>query len=105
MESESIDFSWSAVQGANAYILTLLGETENGRRQIIRRPPENSTRWTLDNLAALGRGRFVWQIEAVNRGSAGAVEQRGRIGEGSFVIDIPRPAQIEIEDPGTLYGY
>jgi hypothetical protein len=105
MESESIDFSWSAVQGANAYILTLFGENENGRRQILRRPPENVTKWTLENLSALGRGSFFWQIEAVNRGSTGAVEQRGRIGEGSFVIDIPRPARIEIEDPGTLYGY
>jgi hypothetical protein len=105
MESESIDFSWAAVQGANAYILTLFGENENGRRQIISRPPENVTRWTLDNLATLGRGNFSWQIEAVNRGSAGAVEQRGRIGEGSFTIDIPRPALVEIEDPGTLYGY
>jgi hypothetical protein len=105
MESESIDFSWSAVQGANAYILTLFGENENGRRQILRRPPENVTGWTLDNLVTLGRGSFFWQIEAVNRGASGAVEQRGRIGEGSFVIDIPRPARIEIEDPGTLYGY
>jgi hypothetical protein len=105
MESNSIDFSWSAVRGANAYILTLYERTDNGRRQILTRPPVNNTRWTLDNLGTLGRGSFFWHIEAVNRGSSGAVEQRGRIGEGSFTIDIPRPKQIEIEDPGTLYGY
>jgi hypothetical protein len=101
----AIVFSWAAVQGANAYILTLYEEGDNGRRRIISRPPENATRWTLDNLSTLGRGNFSWQIEAVNRGSEGAVEQRGRIGEGSFIIDIPRPGRVEMEDPGTLYGY
>jgi hypothetical protein len=105
MDSDSIVFSWSQVQGANAYILTLYEKTDNGQRQIMNRPPQNNTRWTLDNLGTLGRGNFFWQIEAVNRGSAGAIEQRGRIGEGSFIIDIPRPGLIEIEDPGTLYGY
>jgi hypothetical protein len=111
MESDSIVFSWSAVQGANAYVFTLHKATEgspdtgNEWRQIIIRPPENSTGWTLDNLGTLGRGSFSWKIEAVNRGSAGTIEQRGGIGEGSFTIDIPRPALIEIEDPGTLYGY
>jgi hypothetical protein len=104
-ESNGISFSWSAVQGANAYVLTIYEVTDNGRRQIVRRPPENFTRWTLNNLATLGRGTFSWQVEAVNRSSAGAIDQRGRIGEGSFVIDIPRPGQIEIEDPGILYGY
>jgi hypothetical protein len=104
MESETIVFSWSAVRGANAYILTIHEVTDNGRRQIVSRT-ENSTGWTLDNLAALGRGSFSWRIEAVNRGNTGAIEQRGRIGEGAFVIDIPRPAKIDIEDPGILYGY
>jgi hypothetical protein len=104
MESEAIVFSWSAVRGANAYVLTIYEGTGNGRRRIVSRT-ENGTAWTMDNLAALGRGSFSWQIEAVNRGSAGAVEQRGRIAEGSFVIDIPRPAKPDIEDPGILYGY
>jgi hypothetical protein len=104
-ESESISFSWSAVRGANAYVLTLYEETDNGRRQIVGRPPENRTEWVLDNLGTLGRGSFSWRVEAVNRGSSGAVEQRGAAGEGSFVIDIPRPSRIEIEDPGILYGY
>jgi hypothetical protein len=104
-ESNGISFSWSSVQGANAYVLTIYEGTGNGRRQIVRRPPVNNTRWTLDNLATLGRGTFSWQVEAVSRSSAGTIEQRGRTGEGSFIIDIPRPGLIEIEDPGILYGY
>jgi hypothetical protein len=59
----------------------------------------------LENLAVLGRGTFIWQVEAVNRNSAGTIEQRGRVGENSFIIDIPRPGRVQIEDPGTLYGY
>ncbi|MDR0320102.1 MAG: hypothetical protein LBI28_01230 [Treponema sp.] len=101
----NIAFSWSAVQGANAYIITIYEQTDSGRRQIIQRPPENRTSWTLDNLATVGRGTFVWQVEAVNRNSAGAIDQRGRMGESTFVIDIPRPGQIQAEDPGTLYGF
>jgi hypothetical protein len=105
MESDSIVFSWSAVRGANAYILTLYEDTANGRRQVIRVPPETRTTWTLESLAVLGRGTFVWQVEAVNRNSAGVIEERSRIGESTFIIDIPRPGQLQAEDPGTLYGF
>jgi hypothetical protein len=101
----SIVFSWSAVQGANAYIFTLYAETESGRRQITQTAPENRTSWTMENISTLGRGTFVWQVEAVNRSSSGTIEQRGRIGEGTFIIDIPRPGIIQIEEPGILYGY
>jgi hypothetical protein len=104
-ESNSIDFSWSAVQGANAYIFTLYQVTSGGRRQIIRGQPGNHTRWTLENLAALGDGTFIWQTEAVNMNSTGTIIGRGRIVENSFVIDIPRSGQVQMEDPGTLYVY
>jgi hypothetical protein len=104
-QSNRIVFSWSAVQGANAYIFTLYEQTGTGRRQIIRRPPQTRTSWTLDNLAPLGRGAFVWQVEAVNRNSASVIEQRGRIGEGTFTLDVPAPGTVHFEDPGTLYGY
>jgi hypothetical protein len=104
-ESNSIDFTWSDVTGANAYIFTLYQDTSGGRRHIIRGQPRNHTRWTLENLAALGNGTFTWQIEAVNMSSAGTVMQRGRIVESSFVIDIPRSGQVQMEDPGTLYVY
>jgi hypothetical protein len=103
-ESDSIVFTWSAVQGANAYIFTLYQNTSNGRRQIIRVPPENRRNWTLENLAALDRGTFFWQVEAVNMNSAGTIERRGSIGENSFIIDIPRSGNVQMENPGTLYG-
>jgi hypothetical protein len=100
-----IVFSWSAVQGANAYIFTLYEETGNGRQQIVRRQPENRINWTLENFGILGRGTFVWQVEAVNRNSSSVIEQRGRVGESTFILDVPTPGQVHIEDPGILYGY
>jgi hypothetical protein len=96
-ESDSIVFSWSAAPGANAYIFTLYQDTAGGRRQIIHVPPGNRRNWTLENLATLGRGTFIWQVEAVNMDSAGTIERRGMIGENSFIIDIPRAGQVQIE--------
>jgi hypothetical protein len=86
-------FSWSAVDGANAYIFTLFQEENNRRRQIIRTDPLNQTRWTLNDIALLDEGTFVWQVEAVNHRN-GTIEQRGRIGENAFYVDVPVP-QVE----------
>jgi hypothetical protein len=91
----NIDFKWSTVAGANAYIFTLYQETGNGRKQINQIGPENRTSWTMD-VKTLGRGDFIWQVEAVNIGRNNVIEQRGRIGENSFVVDIPRPGPVRL---------
>jgi hypothetical protein len=100
----SIVFRWAAVQGANGYIFTLYQQTAAGRRQIIRRPAENRTTWTLDDLSVLDSGTFVWQVEAVNLGRNDAIEQRGRVTDSTFVMDIPLPGPVMIEEAGILYG-
>jgi hypothetical protein len=100
LKQGNIDFRWSAVWGANAYIFTLYEETGGGRRQITRIGPENRTSWTTD-IKTLGRGNFVWQVEAVNTGQNNVIEQRGRTGENSFVIDIPRPGPVRIIEEGV----
>ena len=99
-----ITFSWAGVSGANAYIFTLYQQTSNGRRQIVRREPENRTSWTLDNLSLLDRGTFIWQVEAVNRNRNNAIERRGRIEENSFIVDIPVPGPVQLEGTGIFYG-
>jgi hypothetical protein len=77
------------VNGANAYIFTLFQETNNGRQLIIRTdPPLDQTRRTLD-LPLLDKGTFVWQVEAVNKGRNGTIEQRGQIEENTFYMDVP----------------
>jgi hypothetical protein len=98
----NIAFSWSAVQGANAYIVTLYHETNGRRRRITgTAQPISRTSWTLDNLSLLDRGNFIWQVEAVNT-AGGRIDQRGRPGENTFSIDIPRPVPMRTEEPSIL---
>jgi hypothetical protein len=98
-----INFSWSDVPGANAYIFSLFELTAAGRRQITQVNTNGNTNWTLENMAVLSRGTFVWQVEAIHRSQGGIIEQRGRAGENSFVIDIPLPG-VQANRPGILYG-
>jgi len=103
LRQRRIVFSWSAVNEANAYILTILHETDNGRRQIVRTNPMDQTRWILDDLSNMDNGAFVWQVEAVNRNRDGVIEQRGQIAENTFHVDVPIP-QIKTENPGVFYS-
>jgi hypothetical protein len=98
----NIVFSWSTVQGANGYIVTLYQETNGRRRRITGTDqPINRSSWTLDNLSVLDRGNFIWQVEAVNT-AGGRIDQRGRPGENTFIIDIPRPEQVRTGEPSIL---
>jgi hypothetical protein len=97
-------FRWGAVPGANAYVFTLYEQTGNRRRQIHRVTVTNPT-WTLENVDELGRGTFVWQVEAVSRNRSGSFEQRGRAGENRFTMDVPLPGPVRLEAPGVLYGF
>jgi hypothetical protein len=100
-----IDFSWSPVEGANAYIFTLYQQSgDGGRRQVIQTEPLKKTGWTLDKLALLDRGTFVWQVEAVTTNRSGRIERRGKIAENTFIVDIPLSGNLEIEDIGAFYG-
>ena len=100
----SINFSWSPVQGANAYIFTLYQQSAAGRRQVMQRPPLNSTMWILDDIAELGQGIFFWQVEALSVNQSGTILRRGSVGESSFTVDIPSPGPVLLEEPGILYG-
>jgi len=101
-----IDFSWSPVKEANAYIFTLYHKGDNGkRRRVVQTEPLKRTNWTLSNLALLDRGTFIWQVEAVSINNSGKIEQRGNITENIFIIDIPVSVAPEIEDIGVIYGH
>jgi hypothetical protein len=95
LKEVNVNFRWSAVQGANAYIFTLYQESDGGRRRITQIGPENRTSWVTD-VKALGRGSFVWQVEAVNVGRKNAIEQRGTVEENRFVVDIPRAGPVQL---------
>jgi hypothetical protein len=104
--TRKIDFSWAPVEGANAYVLTLYQQDTAGtRKQILKTAPLQKTEWTLEDLALLDSGTFIWQVEAVNIDHSGGIERQGKVKENTFVVDIPRPSRPEIEDIGTLYEH
>jgi hypothetical protein len=95
LKKTNINFKWSVVQGANGYIFTLYQETNGGRRQITQIGPEIFTSWTT-GIKTLGRGNFIWRIEAVNTGRNNVIEQHGNPAENRFVIDIPPAGPVKI---------
>ena len=95
LKKVTIEFKWTQVQGANAYIFTLYQETGGGRQQITQIGPENFTSWTTD-VKTLGRGNFIWRIEAVNTGRNNVIEQHGNPAESRFVVDIPHAGPVII---------
>ncbi|WP_461247757.1 FecR family protein [Treponema sp. R6D11] len=104
LSQRNINFRWSSVRGANAYILTLYEQTADGRRQILRTTINRGTRYTMDNLRLLEKGTFVWQVEAVRVGRNNVIEQHGKTTDNIFTVNFPAPTPVEIEDAGILYG-
>jgi len=97
LKKGSINFNWSTVPGANAYIFTLYQDSDGRRRQITQIGPENRISCAVE-VKMLGRGNFIWQVEAVNIGRNNVIEQRGNPGENKFIIDIPRAGPVKIID-------
>jgi len=97
LKKENITFSWSAVKGANAYIFTIYQEINGARRQVLQIGPENRTTYTAE-IKTLGRGNFIWRVEAVNVGQDNIIDQHGISGENSFIVDIPRAGQVQIPE-------
>ena len=93
----ALNFSWQTVNGANAYIVTIFHQDAGGRRQILQTQPVTRAAYSLENLRILDAGTFIWQVEAVNRRSNGTIDQRGRIAEGTFVMDIFLPGSVKVE--------
>jgi len=101
---KNIVFEWKTVKGANAYIFMLYKQTENGRRKLAVTSPSAKTSFVLEDLGVLENGTFIWQVEAVSMKRNGIIEQHGKIGEYSFILNYPLPEPVQIEDTGILYG-
>ena len=83
----NITFTWEPVNGANAYIFSLFQEG-NPPVNVITAAPQSELSYVLDNLSILEEGTFLWQVEAIQRNSNGVIDQRGRIEQHSFTIEI-----------------
>jgi len=104
LSQKGVNFRWSSVIGANAYIFSLYEQSANGRRLILRTTINRNTRYTMDNLRLVERGTFIWQVEAVRMGRNNVIEQHGRTTDSFFTVNFPVPEPVEIEDAGILYG-
>jgi len=95
IKKETVTFSWSSIEGANAYIFTIYQDLGGTRRQIMQIGPEDRTEFTTD-IITLGRGNFIWRVEAVNVGKDDIIDRHGDPGENRFVVDIPKAGQPEV---------
>ena len=104
--NRSITFSWTAVEGANTYVLSIYKGVGARWERVYQTDPLNSITYTFEEFGLLELNtNFTWLVEPVFYNSDGIVEQRGRQGEGTFIINIPRPGRVEIGDTGILYGF
>jgi len=101
---EGIVFSWSRVEGANAYIVSIMKDGFPRRQQILQTEPISELTYTFDDYSVFDdSGTFYWQVEAVSYRD-GVVEQRGTPGENKFVLDVPRPGRVKTKKTGVMYG-
>jgi hypothetical protein len=104
-QDRSLTFSWQPVAGANGYIFTILAVTGGSRRVVITNGPDPATSYFLADIPrGIGRGSFIWQVEAVNLKTPRTYEKRGNLGANSFIVNIPQPGDPKPRDPGLLYG-
>ena len=105
-QSKSIVFSWSNVEGANSYILTILKENTLRPERIFQAEiSDNTQKYTFDNFRLLdSNGAYIWQLEAISYNSDDIIERRGRPGESKFIMDVPRPGRVRVREMGILYG-
>jgi len=98
-----ISFRWNPVEGANAYIFSLFRETDPPTL-LITAPPDAVYIYDLQNLSILNQGNYLWQVEAVYLNESGVIEQRGKIEQHRFTIDIQHSSDFQTRSQGTMYG-
>ena len=104
-QHRNITFSWSAVEGANAYILTVYKDNMLRPVQVFQTEVFDALNYTFDNLRLLDNvGTYTWQLEAISYNKDDIIDQRGKPGESKFVLDVPRPGRVRVRDMGVLYG-
>ena len=106
----NITFKWEEVNGANAYIFSLFRENaqegSSGPPTLITSSsPEAVLSYVLNNLSILNEGNYLWQAEAVYVNANGIIEQRGKIEQHPFTIEIKRSDNIQTQNQSTIYGH
>ena len=98
-----ITFSWDKVEGANTYIFSLL-RSGNPPSHMMTVSAKNEFAYILEDLSILSHGDYLWQVEAIYMNDLGNIDQRGRIEQYKFSLDIQRSTGLQTQNQGTMYG-
>ena len=90
----NITFRWNPVAGANTYIFSLY-HGDNPPTLLQTSTPDNVLSYVFENLSVLQEGLHLWQVEAAYRNPAGVIEQRGRIVQHSFFIEVQHSTNLQ----------
>ena len=100
----NISFSWSEVEGANRYVISIFRGSSSGR-PVFQSEPLAERTFTFDNFDLIENNTtYLWEVEAFSYSHDGVLEQRGNAGRNNFIIDVRRPGQIQARDMGIMYG-
>ena len=98
--SRKIVFAWQPVPGATNYDFTL----RNDRGQVLISKNLKEPRYELADMAELKNGRFTYSAQASQILPDGTLARRSAASGGAFAINLPKAADIVIDDTGVLYG-
>lgn len=99
----SIQFTWEPVSAATSYKFEIYKTDDNGNRtKKIIDTTVNQPSFTLSNLSILDIGNFSWQVSGLS--GRNGPDSSNSISSGSFIVDIPLPTNVTIEDQGVQYG-
>ena len=112
---KGITFSWSAVPGAQEYVvrifedpslLALASPVPKAKTPIqpVQQFTVKSPNAKLEKLNVLKRGSYYWEVEAHTLGADGLVEQEGVVARSYFKIDLPDLGQPKLPDGQVFYG-
>ena len=98
----NISFDWEEVEGANSYIFSIFRD-DDPPVLLFTSTPLSESAYVFDSLSILNAGDYLWQAEAVYVNN-GTIEQRGKIEQNSFTIEIQRSGGMQTQGQGTMYG-
>jgi len=103
-QQRELALSWSRVEWAHSYILTVYRVTLLRRQPVFQIETFDRTGYIFDDLTIFDNGNYIWHVEAVTYDSNDRIILRSAPGESSFTFDIPRPGRVQPKDMGVLYG-
>lgn len=98
--SRKIQFRWSQVTFATEYNFVL----KNSSGKIIRNVTLKGTDYTLEDMAELGSGKFLWTVEGLQKLPDGTLVRRGMISTYNFSIELPVIQDFKLNEAGVMYG-